>query len=176
MNHENVDSRKVEFASTDRLGSQEGTRAVRDLAERLRSKLATARSAAVVSDEEWEWYIILTLSLSGFARILHLSLCYLPLCLIASSNSPRYSGMLGGFCSVEIQRWNLLRPGFTLTSGPGSSMAERRQNRSLPRSQGVSKVCQLSGCPWFCLGLSSILLAFRNSGFDLPRRVYNVWA
>ena len=34
---------------------------VRDIAERLRSKLATARSAAVVSDDEWEWYIILTL-------------------------------------------------------------------------------------------------------------------
>jgi len=34
---------------------------VRDFAERLRSKLATARSAAVVSDNEWEWYIILTL-------------------------------------------------------------------------------------------------------------------
>src|SRR5258705_13065989 len=32
-----------------------------DFAERLRSKLATARSAAVVSDNEWEWYIILTL-------------------------------------------------------------------------------------------------------------------
>ena len=31
---------------------------VRDIAERLRSKLATARSAAVVSDDEWEWYII----------------------------------------------------------------------------------------------------------------------
>ena len=34
---------------------------VRDFAERLRSKLAMARSAAVVSDNEWEWYIILTL-------------------------------------------------------------------------------------------------------------------
>ena len=34
---------------------------VRDFAERLRSKLATARSAAVVSDNEWEWYITLTL-------------------------------------------------------------------------------------------------------------------
>ena len=34
---------------------------VRDFAERLRAKLAMARSAAVVSDNEWEWYIILTL-------------------------------------------------------------------------------------------------------------------
>jgi hypothetical protein len=29
---------------------------------------------------------------SGFAKILHLLLCYLSLRLIASSNSPRYSG------------------------------------------------------------------------------------
>ena len=58
--------------------------------------------------------------LSGFARILHLSLCYLLLWLIVSSNSPRYSGMLGGFSSVKIQRWNLLRPGLTLTSWPVS--------------------------------------------------------
>jgi hypothetical protein len=28
--------------------------------------------------------------------------------------------MLGAFSSVEIQRWNLLRPGFTLTSGPAA--------------------------------------------------------
>src|SRR5271166_6053076 len=34
---------------------------VRDFAERPRSKLATARSAAVVSDDEWECYIIFTL-------------------------------------------------------------------------------------------------------------------
>jgi hypothetical protein len=34
---------------------------VRDLAERLRSKFATARSAAAVGDNEREWYIILTL-------------------------------------------------------------------------------------------------------------------
>ena len=34
---------------------------VRDFADRLRSKLVTARPPAVVSDFEWEWYIILTL-------------------------------------------------------------------------------------------------------------------
>ena len=34
---------------------------VGDFAERLRAKLAMARSAAVVSDNEWEWYMILTL-------------------------------------------------------------------------------------------------------------------
>jgi hypothetical protein len=37
----------------------------------------------------------------------------------------------------------------------GSSMAERSA-KSLPRSQVVSKVCQLSRCPWFCSGSSSI--------------------
>ena len=51
----------VAFASKDRLGLRKEPALVRDFAERLRSKLATARSAAVVSDIEWEWYIILTL-------------------------------------------------------------------------------------------------------------------
>ena len=50
-----------EFASKDRLGSRKEPGLVRDFAERLRSKLAVARSAAVVRDNEWEWYIILTL-------------------------------------------------------------------------------------------------------------------
>jgi hypothetical protein len=34
---------------------------VRVFAERLRSKLATARCAGSFSDDVWEWYIILTL-------------------------------------------------------------------------------------------------------------------
>jgi hypothetical protein len=34
---------------------------VRDFAERLRSKLATAGCSAALSDNEWEWYIIFTL-------------------------------------------------------------------------------------------------------------------
>jgi hypothetical protein len=34
---------------------------VRDFAQRLRTKLATARFAGAVSDNEWERYIILTL-------------------------------------------------------------------------------------------------------------------
>src|SRR5271165_1770892 len=62
---------------------------------------------------------------SCFVRILHLSLCYLSLWLIASSNSLRCSGMLGEFSSVEIQRWNLLRPEFTLTSGPAALLVEQ---------------------------------------------------
>ena len=61
MNHENVDSRSKDLHRRIALVLRKEPGLVRDFAERLRSKLATARSAAVVSDEEWEWYIILTL-------------------------------------------------------------------------------------------------------------------
>ena len=47
---------------------------------------------------------------------------------------------------------SVLRP-----SASGSSTAERcAKIAGYPRSQGVSKVCQLSRCPWFCSGSSSI--------------------
>jgi hypothetical protein len=95
MNHENVDSRRMDLHQRIALVLRKEPGLVRDFAERLRSKLAMARSAAVVSDDEWEWYIIPLCRLldywkipankpSGFARILHLSLCYLSLWLIAS--------------------------------------------------------------------------------------------
>src|SRR5271169_393516 len=61
MNHENVDSRRMDLHRRIALVLRKEPGLVRDFAERLRSKLATARSAAVVSDNEWEWYIILTL-------------------------------------------------------------------------------------------------------------------
>ena len=61
MNHENVDSRSMDLHRRIALVFRKEPGLVRDFAERRRSKLATARSAAVVSDEEWEWYIILTL-------------------------------------------------------------------------------------------------------------------
>lgn len=61
MNHENVDSRRMDLHRRIALVLRKEPGLVRDIAERLRSKLATARSAAVVSDDEWEWYIILTL-------------------------------------------------------------------------------------------------------------------
>ena len=61
MNHENVDSRSMDLHRRIALVLRKEPGLVREFAERLRSKLATARSAAVVSDEEWEWYIILTL-------------------------------------------------------------------------------------------------------------------
>ena len=61
MNHENVDSRGMDLHRRIALVLRKEPGLVRDFAERLRSKLATARSAAVVSDDEWEWYFILTL-------------------------------------------------------------------------------------------------------------------
>ena len=104
MKHENIDSRRMDLHRRIALVLRKEPGLVRDFADLLRSKLATARSAAVVSDNEWEWYIILTLwsplqvirywkipanKPSGFARILPLSLCYMSLWLIASSNSLR---------------------------------------------------------------------------------------
>ena len=59
VKRENVDSKDLHRRIALVLRKEPGL--VRDFAERLRSKLATARPAAVVSDEEWEWYMILTL-------------------------------------------------------------------------------------------------------------------
>jgi hypothetical protein len=61
MNHENVDSRRMDLHRRIALVLRKEPGLVRDLAERLRWILATARSASAVSDNEWEWYIILTL-------------------------------------------------------------------------------------------------------------------
>src|ERR1700682_5314668 len=61
MDHEDIDARRMDLHRRIALVLRKEPGLVRDFAERLRSKLATARSAAVVSDIEWEWYIILTL-------------------------------------------------------------------------------------------------------------------
>ena len=62
MNHANVDSNRMDLHRRIALVFRKEPGLVRDFADLLRSKLATARSAAaVVSDNEWEWYIILTL-------------------------------------------------------------------------------------------------------------------
>ena len=61
MDYENVDSRRTDLHRRIALILRKEPGLVRDFAERLRSKLATARSAGVDSDDEWEWYIILTL-------------------------------------------------------------------------------------------------------------------
>src|ERR1700732_1633007 len=61
MNHENVDSRRLDLHRRIALILRKEPGLVRDLAERLRSRFATARSAAAAGDNEREWYIILTL-------------------------------------------------------------------------------------------------------------------
>jgi hypothetical protein len=61
MNHANVDSNRMDLHRRIALVLRKEPGLVRDFAERLRAKVAMARSAAVVSDNEWEWYIILTL-------------------------------------------------------------------------------------------------------------------
>ena len=61
MKHENIDSRRMDLHRRIALVFRKEPGLVRDFADLLRSKLATARSTAVVSDNEWEWYIILTL-------------------------------------------------------------------------------------------------------------------
>ena len=61
MNHENVDSRRLDLHQRIALVLTKEPGMVRDLAEQLRSKLAMARSTAAVSDNEWAWHIILTL-------------------------------------------------------------------------------------------------------------------
>ena len=62
MNHENVDSRRIDLHRRIALALRKEPALVRNFAERLRSKLAAEMSAAAaVSDSEWEWYIILTL-------------------------------------------------------------------------------------------------------------------
>ena len=61
MNHENLDSRKRDLHRRIALILRKEPALVRNLAERLRSRLAAARSSAAVDDNEWEWYIILTL-------------------------------------------------------------------------------------------------------------------
>jgi hypothetical protein len=61
MKHENVDSRRMNLHQRIALVLRKGPWLVRVFAERLRSKLAMERSAAGCSDNEREWYIILTL-------------------------------------------------------------------------------------------------------------------
>jgi hypothetical protein len=61
MNHENVDSRRMDLHRRIALVLRKEPGLVSHFAEQLRAKFATARSAAAVTDHEWEWYIILTL-------------------------------------------------------------------------------------------------------------------
>jgi hypothetical protein len=61
MNHENVNPRLMDLHRRVALILRKEPGLVRYFAERLRSKFATSGSAAAVSDNEREWYMILTL-------------------------------------------------------------------------------------------------------------------
>ena len=61
MNQEYVDFRNVDLHRRIALVLRKEPGLVRVFAERLRSKLAAARCAGTLSDDVWEWYIILTL-------------------------------------------------------------------------------------------------------------------
>jgi hypothetical protein len=61
MNHANVNSNTMDLHRRIALVLRKEPGLVRDFAQGLRSKLVRARPPAVVSDFEWEWYIILTL-------------------------------------------------------------------------------------------------------------------
>jgi hypothetical protein len=62
MNHESVDFCRMDLHRRIALVLRKEPALVRNFAERLRSKLAMARRCAgLVSDSEWEWYVILTL-------------------------------------------------------------------------------------------------------------------
>jgi len=61
MNHANVNSSTMDLHRRIALVLRKEPGLVRDFAQGLRSKLVTARPPAIVSDFEWEWYIILTL-------------------------------------------------------------------------------------------------------------------
>jgi hypothetical protein len=61
MNQEHVDFRSRDLHRRIALVLRKEPGLVRIFAERLRSKLATAKCAGAASDDVWEWYIILTL-------------------------------------------------------------------------------------------------------------------
>ncbi len=61
MDQENGDSRRMDLHRRIALLLRKEPGLIQDLAERLRIRMATARSAAAVNDMEREWYIILTL-------------------------------------------------------------------------------------------------------------------
>jgi hypothetical protein len=61
MDQENLDFRRMDLHRRIALVLRKEPGLLRHFAERLRSKLATAKSATAVSENEWEWYVILTL-------------------------------------------------------------------------------------------------------------------
>jgi hypothetical protein len=61
MNQEHVDFRSTDLHRRVALVLRKEPGLIRIFAERMRTRLAAARCAGAISDEVWEWYIILTL-------------------------------------------------------------------------------------------------------------------
>jgi hypothetical protein len=61
MNYVNIDSWSVNVDRRIALALRKDPRLLGVFERRLRSKMATARSAAAVGNDDWEWYVILTL-------------------------------------------------------------------------------------------------------------------
>src|ERR1700744_5401174 len=61
MNCENIHSWSADVDRRIALALRRDPKLLGVFERRLRSKMATARSAAAVSDDDWEWYVILTL-------------------------------------------------------------------------------------------------------------------
>ena len=61
MNYGNIYSRSVNVDRRIALALRRDPTLLGVFERRLRSKMATARSAAAVGDDDWEWYVILAL-------------------------------------------------------------------------------------------------------------------
>src|ERR1700688_591786 len=61
MNDENIHSLSVNVDRRIALALRRDPKLLEVFERRLRSKMATRRSAAAVGDDDWEWYVILTL-------------------------------------------------------------------------------------------------------------------
>ena len=61
MNDENIHSWSVNVDRRIALALRRDPKLLGVFERRLRSKMAIARSAAAVGDDDWEWYVILTL-------------------------------------------------------------------------------------------------------------------
>jgi hypothetical protein len=61
MNCENIDSWSVDVDRRIALALRRDPTLLGVFERRLRSKMASAMSAAALSDDDWEWYVILTL-------------------------------------------------------------------------------------------------------------------
>ena len=61
MNDENIHSWSVNVDRRIALALRRDPKLLGEFERRLRSKMASTRSAAAVGDDDWEWYVILTL-------------------------------------------------------------------------------------------------------------------